>query len=267
MIMKNKILASLFATATLLSFGSVASASSIKEVVDATYKLYFDNVPICSGQFIKSTDKEDLFLTAGHCIAHASTDKMKDFNIRKTVLDEKFNVISEHTYWLKPVRTMMKKDVVLMQTTDPSGEFATVDIAGVEEANKVLEIGAPVVAVGYPKMMEITYTHGEFTGKVKFPDDGNRYESPFYRTTVPVTGGSSGGGLYIKDGNEYKLVGATTAGWPDVSFMNYFSTVEAINEIVKGFNLDEKVTVGAKDLPLKGPEVTPIMPSPDSMEK
>lgn len=247
--------------------GSPARATPIADVVAATYKVYLGDRPICSGQFVKSTATEDLFLTAGHCMSFipaSDIKQLKTLNVRRTIENAEFDTISEHTYYLRPVRQMIKRDLVLFQTTDPSGEFKTVEIATVEETNKALVIGAPLVVVGYPKMMELTYTTGEFTGRVKFPDD--EFEGAFYRATVPVTGGSSGGGIYlktVKDGvDDYKLIGATTAGFRDVSFMNYYSTVEAVNELVKGFLAPAPVAAM--------PAVTPVkasLPSSDALAK
>jgi len=218
--------------ATIVLAAGVAHASSVKDIIGATYKLYQNDRPICSGQFVKSDATDDFFLTAAHCIADAGPKTT--FSIRKQKLDEKFNPISEQIFYLKPVRVMKKRDVALLRAIDPSGNFDTVQIATVDEANSV-EIGAPVIVVGYPKVLEITYTSGEFTGKARSPMEAE-IDSPLYRTTAPLTGGSSGGGLYMKVGEgDYRLFGTTTGTFRDVSFMNYFATAESVNDVVKTF--------------------------------
>jgi S1-C subfamily serine protease len=214
-----------------LVLGSMAQAATLKEVIGATYKLYQGDRPVCSGQFVKSDAKDDFFLTAAHCI---DAGPEVTFSVRKQNLDEKFNPISEQIFYLKPVRVMKRKDVALLRAIDPSGVFDTVEVASVEEAAK-LQIGSPVVVIGYPKVLDITYTAGEYTGKVRSPMEGE-IDSPLYRTTAPLTGGSSGGGLYMKIGeNQYKLFGTTTGTFRDVSFMNYFATVESVNDVIRTF--------------------------------
>jgi len=254
------------AALAFLAFAIPGRASPVGDVIGATHKLYIGDRAVCSGQFVKSDEKEDLFLTAGHCIASIpATDiaQLKTLNVRRTTFNDAFDAISQQIYFLRPVRQMIKRDLILFALTDPSGVFPTVEVAGVDDASKALVIGAPVVAVGYPKMMEITYTAGEFTGRVKIPTE--EFEGAFYRTTVPVTGGSSGGGLYLKTTingvDDYKLVGTTTGGFRDVGFMNYFSTVESVNELVRGF-LTVPVVKPAAAAPVKA-----AMPDTDAMTK
>jgi hypothetical protein len=57
-------------------------ASDIATIVSSTYGLYNDNGHrICSGQFYKSDDKEDLFLTAAHCVK-TIRDRYSEYYLR-----------------------------------------------------------------------------------------------------------------------------------------------------------------------------------------
>lgn len=232
-----------------------AKASDLATITAATYKLYEGDRGICSVTFLKNDTDGALFLTAAHCVDGSN------FNIRKQVLDPKNlrDVLSEEIYYVKAVRTLVKKDIAVIQLTNKDLKISapTVDIATVEEA-KALKTGDQLIAVGYPAASYVSVTNGTFVGKVPqvFPDLDQ--DTPMYQTTVPVAGGNSGGALYALfptgddpvpgkayervEGKDFtwKLIGTTTGMRTDNSVMTWFQTSETVNEALKGYVNKEK---------------------------
>lgn len=199
----------------LLGLTSVASASTFDEIATATYKLHEGGVPICSAVAVSPTQ----LLTANHCVDG------KDLNIRFEKLDAEFKPISIDVRFTKTVRTLKEYDIAMLELKD--GTLPNyVDIAKSGETK--LLFGTELVAIGYPKVMEITLTRGQYGQTVSLVDLDSDMKKPFYKLTTPITGGNSGGGLYAEVDGTWKLIGLTTGGFRDVSFMNYASTMEAV---------------------------------------
>ncbi len=236
----NKIIAILFATVALMTSASVGSAADLKTSVNATKKVYTNQTGYCSSTVVA----KDTLLTAGHC----SDEKI--MNTRMQKLNDKFELVYEEVVYLKRVKYDDKHDLALFQPIDPSYTFkeAPVSLATPEDV-KNLEIGQTLVAIGYPKAQIRTVTKGEFTDVTHIP--GSPWEDGLYQITVPITGGNSGGGLYVTDGNDYRLLGVTVAGYKDVSFMNYATTYEQTMAILSGFVDNEDVKKAASDLQKK----------------
>lgn len=224
------ILAIVFGT---LYLTSDSKAASLQETLDATYKLYTEDRPICSGQFIKSDETGDLFLTAAHCVTdeNGSFNYEGNFNVRKSIYNSEYNSVSEETWFLDKVKVFPELDVALLTTRQPVGTFPTVDLATQRDADSLF-VGQEMYAVGYPKVLELTITDGMFGGEV--PSLFQEMSHPWYKTTIPITGGNSGGGLYIRKGEEFFLIGTALATWNDVSFMSYFTPYENIVKVIDG---------------------------------
>lgn len=217
-----------FLVAFALLGASAAQASTIEQIAASTYKLYEDNRPICTAVAISPTQ----LATANHCVDG------ENLNVRVEKLDAEFKILSSDVRYVKTVRTSKEHDQAMLELKDPDLKFETfVDIAKPEEVK--LSLGTPIITVGYPKVMEITLTHGEFSSLASLTDMDPDMKKPFYKSTIPVTGGNSGGGLYSEIGplvgdnleKNYKLIGLTTGGFRDVSFMNYFSTVDGLKSL------------------------------------
>jgi S1-C subfamily serine protease len=226
-----------------------ASASTLDDVQKGTLMIYAGNDGFCSGTLIAP----DLILSAAHCV-----DGGDEVNVRVQILDEKLeNVLSEKLVYVKAVRTLKTWDVALFS---PKGKenfveafgasVAVVDTASDDEA-KALKLGDRVLAFGYPKTFQLQVTDGLFSG-LKFLK-GMDYEHPVYKISSPITGGNSGGGLYLTlaDGS-LKLVGVNVAGFRDVSFMNYAASHEAVNAVTKGFVAAEFMERAKNDKPGSG---------------
>lgn len=221
------------ATAALLAMMAVPSyASSMAETAAATFKMYSGNRAQCSMTYVGSDTNGPMFLTAAHCVVDSD-----DLNYRVQVLDGKFNVLSEQIVYLKAVKTLEKKDTALLQVLDKDIKVsvAPVDIALVTEAN-TLVIGDQVMVLGYPAAQALAITKGEFTGKVKNPFEGDLEDGlAMYQATAPVAGGNSGGALYAKFNDEWKLIGTTTGKRLDNDIMNWWQTAETVQETLRGF--------------------------------
>lgn len=209
-----------------------AQATSLDDAAKSTYILHSADDGFCSGTII---DK-DKMITATHC-----TDNGR-INIKQLVYDTKpdkgeFPLLREEVVYMKVLRTFKDEDVALLGTADgkpfPDSFGKPVDVASVVEVNKDLKLGTELWALGYPKIQELTLTSGMFTAKAALDIFGDG-KGVFYKTTVPSAGGGSGGGLYMKFGDEYKLVGTTSAGQPSVSFMVYYSSIESVDKVLKG---------------------------------
>lgn len=194
------------------------------QMMEPSYKLYMDNRPICSATVIHSEADEDgeietFLLTAAHCV------KGDAMNVRKQTLDEKLDVVKETVFYLKKFRSFTDYDVAILQVRDKEEAFPVARIAQ-EKTN--IKPGRDVWAVGYPKARELTITHGEYTGKAKHPPTGKIFQ----RATAPIAGGSSGGAVYIKTTEGYKIFGVTSGHFADTSFMNYFTPLESIHKAI-----------------------------------
>lgn len=225
-------------------FASAASASTIAEIGDSTYKLY-DKAgdAFCSAVAID----ERILITANHCVQAGE-------NIRILTYDSSLNVIAEKVLYVKALRTLVGKDVAILEVLDPEFKFDTfVDIASNEEANAV-EFGDDVIAIGYPAVLDLTVTEGLFGQLIKSPAP-NMWEGFLYRFTAPIIGGNSGGGLYAMVDGEWKLIGVTVGGYnTNGAFMNVATPIESIEAVVSGFleaKLEEQMAAEA-DIPGTG---------------
>ena len=223
----------------LIGMAGTASASTLKEIADSTYMLYDRERPHCSIVAVSPTQ----FVTANHCV-----EGMSNLNIRVTTENDKFEPVSEDTRYLEIMRTIKAKDVALLKFRG-SGEsnktWVDVSLPSVE-----FTFGEKLIAVGYPGVMDLTVTEGLFTGFVKTPFTG--MDGAIIKTTVPVTGGSSGGGYYhLKKGetSNYELIGTTIGMDTRTSFQTYITTPKSLDEVFKSL-LDTKKAAsgGGKDV-------------------
>lgn len=208
-----------------------AQATSLDAAAQSTHILHTQDDGYCSATVVD----DDKLITAAHCTNNGP------INIKKITVDAKpkdgvFPPLREEVVYLKVLRTFKGTDSALLGTVDgkplPESFGKPVDVATIEEVNKDIKLGTPLWVLGYPKIQELTLTTGLFTAKtvLGIPELDDEI---FYKTTVPVTGGSSGGALYMKFGEEYKLIGTTTAGYRDVDFMTYFASIESVQKTLQ----------------------------------
>jgi hypothetical protein len=87
-----------------------------------------------------------------------------------------------------------------------------------------LKVGEPVYAVGAPQGLELSLSEGIVSQLRGGPP-------PLIQTTVAISGGSSGGGLFNAEG---ELVGITTFYLKDSQSLNFAVPVEWIAEVAMG---------------------------------
>lgn len=239
----------LVALAGLLMLAAGARASSLDDIQKGTLMIYSGSDGFCSGTLIAP----DLILSAAHC-----ADNGDGINVRVQVLDEKEDVMSEKLVYVKAVRTLKDWDVALFSPKDSKTNFvqafgssvAVVDIASDDEA-KAVKLGDRVIAFGYPKAFQLQVTDGLWSG-MKFIKDGI-WKHPLYKISAPITGGNSGGGLYLLlPDQSLKLLGVNVAGFRDVAFMNYAASHDAVVAVTQGFVTAEFKERAGNDRPGEG---------------
>jgi hypothetical protein len=118
-----------------------------------------------------------------------------------------------------------KKDLCLLSVPGLTGKPARLG-----QAVK-LKVGEPVYAVGAPQGLELSLSEGIVSQLRGDPP-------PLIQTTVAISKGSSGGGLFNAEG---ELVGITTFYLKDSQSLNFALPVEWIGEVAKGKILERPI--------------------------
>lgn len=217
------ILAAGLTAMTAIFLTNVSWSASLEDTLASVHRLYHGDRFACSAVAIEP----QTLLTAAHCVPTAESQR-KGLNIRIEKKDGP-DVISFESMSVSVEDVDYKNDTARIKLKDlDKSLFFTTDISDEYDPT----IGQKVFAIGYPRGAELTLTEGMFTAH-SWIDDLPGMNGPFYKTTVPIMGGSSGGGLYQMVGDEYFLVGLATAGYRDVSFQTYFSTLENVKKVVQ----------------------------------
>lgn len=110
-----------------------------------------------------------------------------------------------------------------------------------------LKVGEPVYAVGAPQGLELSLSEGIVSQLRGGPP-------PLIQTTVAISGGSSGGGLFNAEG---ELVGITTFYLKDAQSLNFALPVDWIGEIVRRKTPERGAIVDDKAPATPGPVARP----------
>jgi Flp pilus assembly protein TadD len=105
----------------------------------------------------------------------------------------------------------------------------------------ILKVGEPVYAVGAPQGLELSLSEGIVSQLRGGPP-------PLIQTTVAISQGSSGGGLFNAEG---ELVGITTFYLKDAQSLNFALPVEWIGQVARG-RIQERQTGEAPGPPEPG---------------
>lgn len=212
--------------ATLIS--TVAIASSLQEVADSTFKLYNGNQFSCSAVAVS----ENQLVTAAHCIPK-SNELRKDVALWIEKYD-RTQLLHREVITVNTLRINYDEDTAFLKVRGDRKFSTFVDIA----VDYSPVIGDDMYAIGYPRGGELTLTEGMFTSKASLEKELN-VKGDFWKTTVPVTGSSSGGGFYIRENVDgkwnYSLIGLTSATYRDVGFQTYISTLDSLNRVTRGY--------------------------------
>lgn len=206
-------------------FATNAFANDIEETSKTVHKLTIGGdffgldatADICSAVAISPNQ----LVTAAHCVP-----KDVDLLIRTEKLDDNLKVLSTSTVFVQTVRINKKKDTAFLETLDKDHTFpAVAEIC--EDYTPV--IGDEMMTIGFPSADVKMVTKGQFGSLVSL----EKYDlDKFWKTSVPVVGGNSGGGLFVPNGDGYCLAGLATARFPD-SFESFFSPLSSLKEITK----------------------------------
>ena len=240
-------------TAAILTLGlltGTSNASSLEEVISASYRLENSKGSTCSGTFVNTPKGEQVFVTSAHCVIdldqpYFNTKPEGEFLIKKVTKNEALRPSVEHVFYLDvPMANnslyyiFPQKDIAILKLRNSVVRFPTADLMTNEEADKFAVIGNEVTVVGYPLGFEVTHTRGEFSSKERSMKKG--IDSIVYRYTAPSTYGNSGGGLYAELPNkDYKYMGTIShivdgtlgKGIP-MGFLNYAIPVKQLNEVL-----------------------------------
>ena len=163
---------------------------------------------------------EGRFVSAAHCDI-ADSYVVEEFRDAKGVLTKEVH------YSIKTIKTNVSSDQYLFETLGP------VSFGYAKVCQDDLKTTDSLEAIGFPGGEFKTRTYGEF---VAMDYLSKRIEAklsdPFYRTTVPLTGGNSGGGLFKVTLDGHCLTGIATAVRRDYPFISFFSTLDALKKTV-----------------------------------
>ena len=162
------------------------------------------------------------FLTANHCLGG-------DIYVMLEKRDDQGRVILETWAPIQTIKTRPESDQAIVQTDDPSVFVPQANICLTEPSGHV-----NLMAIGFPLGQVKTRTYGEFV-TLEYLDQklqDPRISDVFYRTTVPIIGGNSGGGLFMEEEGEYCLTGLATAVMPVPYPMSWFSNLTGVKELL-----------------------------------
>lgn len=181
----------------------------------------------CSGTIVKSArdqasgEVETVILTAKHCVSDTKVVDVVRVNHKN------MREIGK-TVYRGDVSTCWSSDIATVTLRDKDTWFpATARIAKDEPS-----YGDEVVSVAFPKGRSLTITEGRLGYIEEVPFFATK-SNEFYRATPDIIGGSSGAPLFVKSETGYEVVGVTTGGYRDNTFMNYFTPLNEIKTCLK----------------------------------
>ncbi|RUP39320.1 MAG: serine protease [Acinetobacter sp.] len=146
-------------------------------------------------------------VTAKHC-----TEPEGKFEVAIPTYDNDGRIVSEVTYLLGSIKVFGTRDVAVFKFEGDLPSLNYLPFADVVDTRD-LKFGDELIHVGYPQsQMEDTGLHQTVTDGRFQEYTYNKGKPTFIRADVPAWYGSSGGGLWKIDGDDYKLVGITSKG-------------------------------------------------------
>lgn len=229
-----------------VSKANAADATFVKEVISPVVQLERN----CSGVVLEVGKPSDTIIaTANHCVSGDASPSEKSGYVMIDEKDgQKVTMTNQYVY-----------DVVIRDTTN---DMALIKLRkeglfldGATLASTDPTEGDTTWAVGYPLGLPRAVTTGLFGGWISLTPDmsfdqfGNG--RGVYRSATPIFGGNSGGGLFMKDNDKYKLVGIADAGFSIYPFSAFFNPQEPLNKMVdRGLKLiqdEDKTAIVVED--------------------
>lgn len=220
------------ALVALLPITSFAATPFQKQAVEPVVQLARN----CSGVVLDTSGTVTYIVTANHCV-----EGEKSGYVTIDVKDEFTQPTDKKSRKGALIETkQLVFDVILRDSTN--------DLAVLRVRKEGLELDGAVLAtedpiegdqlwtIGYPLGLTRTITDGFFGGFMSFDSSmgfdefGNGRD--VYRASPPLWGGNSGGGLFIKVGDEYKLVGIAHAGFRSYFVAGFYIPQKEVNDIV-----------------------------------
>ncbi len=187
-------------TARALEAKTVALVSVSKEGVIRAY---------CSGVWVSPS----AILTANHCVDDITPKDVVGYVVRADVIAGDFTVRQSITvHGAQLLGQDVYHDLTLLRAlAPPAHDIALLSVESIVQ-------GLPVQAMGQPLGMWWSYSSGEIAAVRVMPNAMDN-DMLLIQATVPISGGSSGGGLFDEYG---MLVGITHASFTDGQNMNIF---------------------------------------------
>ncbi len=208
-----------FATTTALAGNDTAKMQEQMLGVTAQLNGNCSATLIYSDRDNKTGDVQTVFLTAKHCVDKAKSDIDVDIPVYQDG-----RVVKKDRYIARVRGKDYKSDLALVELKDKQTFFEhTASIAG---DNSVPAMGSPAWTVGYPLGLGLTVTQGMF-GSLETLDAFKPGEE-YFRATPDVVGGNSGGAMYVMDGDNYVLVGVTSAAHRTYTHVAFYTPIAAI---------------------------------------
>jgi S1-C subfamily serine protease len=190
----------------------------------------------CSGVVLDTSGTVTYIVTANHCVegeqsGYVNIDVKAEFTQPVSKKSRKGALIETKQLVYDVIRRDSTNDLAVLRLRKEGLELDGAVIAQEDPTE-----GDQVWAIGYPLGLTRTVTEGYYGGfmslapDMSFDDFGNGRD--VYRATPPIYGGNSGGGLFIKDGDEYKLVGISDAAVMSFFVAGFYNPQKEVNAIV-----------------------------------
>lgn len=243
----KKILAATMMAVAGAGISTTAIAATLTDTAASVYRLHLGPLPVwgaeanafnCSAVAVS----DHQLVTAAHCIPFDYQTKTLSIVLTE---NDRTQILQQTILPFKVLRLNRSEDTAFIELHSKTYKLPNwVDVA----AEYSPKLGDPVYALGYPRGDVLTLTEGMYTATVPLERESRgQWKGDYYKTTVPISGGSSGGGLFTREWNpeikdwDYTLIGLATAGYRDVSFQNYFSTLEALHRTLRGFTMETSI--------------------------
>lgn len=239
------------ALGVLVLIGIGSCKANADPLVDQVFNPSVQIGDYCSGEIIKSDrdvktgEVSTYVLTAKHC----TEDNGEIVTINKALYDKHNRQIGTKTYLSDVYGRSWKSDLALLKLRDKDTYFE--QVAEVAPKDITLTYGMNVELVGYPLGRSMTWTSGRlgYVEEGVFKDVSQ--SGQFYRATPDLAPGSSGSSMFVwnEAAKKYQVIGVTTGGAVPITFFNFFTPVEEINDYLSTvFNNSQTTgtTLGAK---------------------